>query len=181
MNNFLEVFNDELIKVQTEERDNGSQVQHDDNYLEEIERDLGKNSEIYEPVIEVIKQKFDDTAEIKSPKDYKAGEEITVNYKDSTAISYQLQENKVSSNVPAAYRIKIGGKLQLPDMLVQTNDNSNYYYFEDKHTSSEDRHKEELVRIPYQDADGVVETDQFERVLEKHVVRLARYVGQDNL
>lgn len=181
MNNFLEVFNDELIKVQTEERDNGSQVQHDDNYLEEIERDLGKISEIYEPVIEVIKQKFDDTAEIKSPKDYKAGEEITVNYKGSTAISYQLQKNKVSSNVPAAYKIKIGGKLQLPDMLVQTNDNRNYYYFEDKHASSEDRDKDDLVGIPYQDTDGVVETDQFERVLEKHVVRLARYVGQDNL
>ena len=181
MNNFLEVFNDELKKVQNEEQDESSRVQHNDNYLEEIERDLGKISEIYESVIELIKQKFVDTAEIKSPKDYKAGEEITINYKDSTAISYQLQKNKVSSNVPAAYRIKIGGKLQLPDMLVQTNVNCHYYYFEDKHTSSKDRDKDELVGIPYQDADGDVETDQFERVLEKHVVRLARYVGQDNL
>ena len=178
MNNFLEVFNDELIKVQTEERDSGSQVQHDDNYLEEIERDLGKISEIYEPVIEVIKQKFDDTAEIKSPKDYKAGEEITVNYKGSTAISYQLQKNKVSSKVPAAYRIKIGGKLQLPDMLVQTNDNSNYYYFEDKHTSAADTDKDDLVGIPYQDKDGVVESNQFDKVLEKHIARLARYIGK---
>ncbi|MEY8560329.1 hypothetical protein AALF85_06475 [Jeotgalicoccus halotolerans] len=178
MNNFLEVFNDELKKVQTEERDDGSQVQHDDNYLEEIERDLGKISEIYEPVIEVIKQKFDDTAEIKSPKDYKAGEEITINYKGSTAISYQLQKNKVSSNVPAAYRIRIGGKLQLPDMLVQTNDNGNYYYFEDKHTSAADTDKDDLVGIPYQDKDGVVETNQFDKVLEKHIARLARYIGK---
>lgn len=178
MNNFLEVFNDELKKVQTEERDDGSQVQHDDNYLEEIERDLGKISEIYESVIEVIKQKFDDTAEIKSPKDYKAGEEITINYKGSTAISYQLQKNKVSSNVPAAYRIRIGGKLQLPDMLVQTNDNGNYYYFEDKHTSAADTDKDDLVGIPYQDKDGVVETNQFDKVLEKHIARLARYIGK---
>lgn len=178
MNNFLEVFNDELKKVQTEERDDGSQVQHDDNYLEEIERDLGKISEIFEPVIEVIKQKFDDTAEIKSPKDYKAGEEITINYKGSTAISYQLQKNKVSSNVPAAYRIRIGGKLQLPDMLVQTNDNGNYYYFEDKHTSAADTDKDDLVGIPYQDKDGVVETNQFDKVLEKHIARLARYIGK---
>lgn len=178
MNNFLEVFNDELKKVQNEEQDESSQVQHDDNYLEEIERDLGKISEIYEPVIEVIKQKFDDTAEIKSPKDYKAGEEITVNYKGSTAISYQLQKNKVSSNVPAAYRIKIGGKLQLPDMLVQTNDNSNYYYFEDKHTSAVDTDKDDLVGIPYQDKDGVVESNQFDKVLEKHIARLARYIGK---
>lgn len=178
MNNFLEVFNDELKKVQTEERDDGSQVQHDDNYLEEIERVLGKISEIYEPVIEVIKQKFDDTAEIKSPKDYKAGEEITINYKGSTAISYQLQKNKVSSNVPAAYRIRIGGKLQLPDMLVQTNDNGNYYYFEDKHTSAADTDKDDLVGIPYQDKDGVVETNQFDKVLEKHIARLARYIGK---
>lgn len=178
MNNFLEVFNDELKKVQTEERDDGSQVQHDDNYLEEIERDLGKISEIYEPVIEVIKQKFDDTAEIKSPKEYKAGEEITINYKGSTAISYQLQKNKVSANVPAAYRIRIGGKLQLPDMLVQTNDNGNYYYFEDKHTSAADTDKDDLVGIPYQDKDGVVETNQFDKVLEKHIARLARYIGK---
>lgn len=178
MNNFLEVFNDELKKVQTEKRDDGSQVQHDDNYLEEIERDLGKISEIYEPVIEVIKQKFDDTAEIKSPKDYKAGEEITINYKGSTAISYQLQKNKVSSNVPAAYRIRIGGKLLLPDMLVQTNDNGNYYYFEDKHTSAADTDKDDLVGIPYQDKDGVVETNQFDKVLEKHIARLARYIGK---
>ena len=76
MNNFLEVFNDELKKVQNEEQDESSQVQHDDNYLEEIERDLGKISEIYEPVIEVIKQKFDDTAEIKSPKDIKQGKRL---------------------------------------------------------------------------------------------------------
>src|SRR5699024_11729259 len=102
MNNFLEVFNDELKKVQTEERDDGSQVQHDDNYLEEIERDLGKISEIYEPVIEVIKQKFDDTAEIKSTKNYKAGEEKTINYKGSTAISYQMQKNNVYANLTAA-------------------------------------------------------------------------------
>src|SRR5699024_10794128 len=152
MNSFLEVFNDELKKVQTEERDDGSQVQHDDNYLEEIKRDLSKISEIYEQVIEVIKQKFDDTAEIKNPKDYKAGEEISVNYKGSTATSYQLHKNKISSNVPAAYRIKIDGKLQLPDILVQTNDNRNYYYFEDKHTSSEKRDKDDLVDIQYQHA-----------------------------
>ncbi|CAM4169085.1 hypothetical protein [Jeotgalicoccus halotolerans] len=178
MNNFLEVFNDELKKVQNEEQDESSQIQHDDNYLEEIERDLGKISEIYEPLIEVIKQKFDNTAEIKSPKDYKVEEEITINYKDSTAISYQLQKNKVSSNVPAAYRIRIGGKLQLPDMLVQTNDNGNYYYFEDKHTSAADTDKDDLVGIPYQDKDGVVESNQFDKVLEKHIGRLARYIGK---
>ena len=164
--------------MQNEEQDESSQIQHDDNYLEEIEKDLGKISEIYEPLIEVIKQKFDDTAEIKSPKDYKAGEEITVNYKGSTAISYQLQKNKVSSNVPAAYRIRIGGKLQLPDMLVQTNDNGNYYYFEDKHTSAADTDKDDLVGIPYQDKDGVVEPNQFDKVLEKHIARLARYIGK---
>src|SRR5699024_5384813 len=128
-----------------------------------------------------LKQKFDDTAEIKSPKDYKEVEERTINYKGSTAISYQLQKDKVSSNVPATYRIKIGCKLKLLDMLVHTHVNDYEYYFDDKHTSAEDRDKDDLVGIPYQDADSVVETDQFERVLEKHIVRLARYVGQDNL
>src|SRR5699024_2822698 len=114
----------------------------------------------------------------KKSERYKAGEEITINYKDRTAISYQLQKNKVSSNVPAAYRIRIGGKLQLPDILVQTNDNGNYYYFEDKHTSAADTDTDDLVGIPYQDKDGVVESNQFEKVLEKHIARLARYIGK---
>jgi len=68
--------------------------------------------------------------------------------------------------------------LQLPDILVQTNDNGNYYYFEDKHTSAADTDKDDLVGIPYQDKDGVVESNQFEKVLEKHIARLARYIGK---
>ena len=180
MNNFLEVFNDELKKVKTAENSETQKVEHDDNYLAEIEKDIGDIAGCYEPVIEVIKEQFDETAEVKHTDVYKAGDELAVSYKGSTVISYQLQKNKVSSNVPASYRIKIGGKLQLPDMLVQTNDNGHYYYFEDKHTSTEDRDKDDLVGIPYQDEDGVVESNQFERVLEKHIARLGRYVGDDN-
>lgn len=181
MNDFLEVFNDELKKVKAEDNNKAQEEQYDDNYLDEIEKDLGGIHGYYQPVIEVIQKQFDDRAEVRNTEVYKAGDEIAVSYKGSTVISYQLQKNKVSSNVPASYRIKIGGKLQLPDILVQTNDNSNYYYFEDKHTSTEDRNKDDLVGIPYQDADGVVESNQFDRVLEKHAARFGRYVGQDNL
>lgn len=175
MNKFLEVFNDELKKVQHNDAEQ-TEEHINNNFLEEIEKDIGEIAGYYKPVIEAIKEQFDETAEV-----YKANDEITVSYKGSTVISYQLQKKRVSSDVPAAYRIKVGGKLQLPDILVQTNDNGHYYYFEDKHTSTEDRDKDDLVGIPYQDADGVVETNQFERVLEKHVARLARYVGEDNL
>lgn len=178
MNKFLEVFNDELKKVQSNDAEQ-TEEHENDNFLEEIEKDIGDIPGHFGPVIEVIQEKYDDTAEVRHTEVYKAGDEVAVLYKGSTVISYQLQKRRVSSNVPAAYRIKVGGKLQLPDMLVQTNDNGHYYYFEDKHTSTEDNDKDDLVGIPYQDADGVVETDQFERVLEKHVARLARYVGKD--
>lgn len=180
MNKFLKVFNDELKKMESNDAEQ-TEEHADDIFLKEIEKDIGDIPGLFGSVIEVIQGKYDDTAEVRHTEVYKAGDEIAVLYKGSTVISYQLQKRRVSSNVPAAYRIKVGGKLQLPDMLVQTNDNGHYYYFEDKHTSTEDSDKEELVGIPYQDADGVVETNQFERVLEKHVARLGRYVGQDNL
>lgn len=180
MNNFLEVFNDELNKVQSNDAEQ-TEKHAADNFLEEIEKDISDISGHFRPVIEVIQEKYDATADIRHPEIYKAGDEVTVLYNGSTVISYQLQKKRVSSDVPAAYRIKVGGKLQLPDMLVETHDNGHYYYFEDKHTSTEDSDKDDLVGIPYQDADGVVETNQFERVLEKHVARLARYVGEDNL
>lgn len=180
MNNFLEVFNEELKKVQNGDK-NQNEEHADDNCLEDIEKDIAVIPEHFAPVIEVIQKKYDDTAEVRHPEVYKAGDDVTVLYKGSPVISYQLQKKRASSDVPADYRIKVGGKLQLPDMLVQTNDNGNYYYFEDKHTSTEDSDKDDLIGIPYQDADGVVETNQFERVLEKHVARLARYVGEEDL
>ena len=177
MNNFLEVFNDELKNVQSNDKKQAEE-HADDNFVEEIEKDIGDIPDHFGPVIEAVGEKYDDTAEVRHTEIYKAGDEVAILYKGSAVISYQLQKRRVSPDVPAAYRIKVGGKLQLPDMLVQTNDNGNYYYFEDKHTSTEDSDKDDLVGIPYQDADGVVETDQFERILEKHVARLAGYIGR---
>lgn len=181
MNNFLEVFNDELQKVKAEHENTESYAQHDNNYLEEIEQDMGDIVGYYEPVIETIREQFDDTAEVRGTKVYKSGDEITVSYKGKAVISYELQEDTVSESVPAAYRIKVDGMLQLPDMLVQTSDNGNYYYFEDKYSSKQDSDKDDLVGIPYQDSDGVVESNQFDKVIEKHIARLARYIAKDNL
>ena len=178
MNNFLKVFNDELKNVQGS---NQHERHTDDNFLKAIEKDIGNIPGHFGPVIEAVREKYDAAAEIKYTGEYKTGDEITVIYKNSTLISYQLQKGRVSSDVPASYRIKVSGKLQLPDILAQTNDNGHYYYFEDKYTSSEDRDKDDLVGIPYQDSDGVVETNQFERVLEKHIARLAGYIGADTV
>lgn len=175
MNHFLKVFNNEM-KYMKNDVIKESKAYNEQTLLEAVENDIGRIPEHFGPVIEAIRENYDNSAEIKHTKVYKAGDEMAVVLKEETVLSYELDSEKVSAGTPAVYRIKTGRALQLPDMLVQISDNGQYYYFEDKISAVSDSEKDDLVGIPYQDEDGSVENTQFERILEKHVARLARFI-----
>ena len=123
-----------------------------------------------------VKKHVDNPDGVKEFQPYKTGETIEVSYKNKPLISYQLlADSEKESNHTTRFTIEVDG-LGLANILVNVLSDDKYFYYEDLNPISGD--DKNLIRLPI--LTDKEHTSQFDKVVEKHLKKMALHVGRDN-
>lgn len=183
---YKQVFIDELDSIQAKYDGAREQERLRERKRDAIEQDLDKLLKEYASIVRAVSERFNVHADVKKHVDnpdgvkefqpYKTGETIEVSYKNKPLISYQLlADSEKESNHTTRFTIEVDG-LGLANILVNVLSDDKYFYYEDLNPISGD--DKNLIRLPI--LTDKEHTSQFDKVVEKHLKKMALHVGRDN-
>ncbi|SOC39397.1 hypothetical protein [Salinicoccus kekensis] len=183
---YKQIFIDELDSIQAKYDGAKEQERLRELKREAVEKDLDKLLKEYASIVGAVSDRFNVHADVKKHVEnpdgvkefqpYKTGETIEVLYNNKPLISYHLlKDSEKESNDTTKFTIEVDS-LGLANILVKVLNDDKYFYYEDFNPISGD--DKNLIRLPI--LTDKEHTTQFDKVVEKHLKKMALHIGRDN-
>lgn len=187
---YNELFNNELDMLLEENKDKAHKAKLRESMRTSIEEDIDKLTDVYTKITADIKERFpeiearvierDENGEEIGTENYSTSKTRVVIYKGEDKVTYRLlKDSKVDKEEDTnEFKIEVGGSLRLPDLLVKVYKDYSYCYFEESDPFTDD--KQELYIEENKPEPENEEDTQFNKVLEKHIKKMAQSIAKDN-